>query len=282
MEPVLQLSVLKPLPANPASIVIPFRVSVAAVISPKGTAENYQPLIAYLSTKLNRPIELVQRLTYAETNDLVEQGFVDLAFVCTSAYISGHERFGMELLVAPQVNGSMLYQSLLLVPKSSTAQSMADLRGKVFAFTDPMSNTGRIYPTYLVQQLGSTPEQFFARTFFTYNHDDAIRTVAEGLADGTAVDSLVYDFALERNPALSEKIRVIHRSPVFGIPPVVVGPNIRPQFRAELQSIFLNMVNDPEGRHALEALDFERFGIIDDSAYDSARSLFKEVNAKAS
>lgn len=278
-EPVIHLSALSPLPANPVSNVIPLRVSVAAVISPRGTAENYQALLSYLSAKLNRPTELVQRRTYAETNDLVERGFVDLAFVCTSAYVAGHDQFGMALLVAPQVNGSPVYQSLLLVSKSSTAQSMADLRSKVFAFTDPMSNTGRVYPTYLIQQLGSTPDQFFARTFFTYSHDDAIRAVAEGLADGAAVDSLVYDFALERNPALNEKIRIIHRSPLFGIPPVVVSPNIRPQLRAELQSLLLNMVNDPEGQRALQALGVERFVVIEDSAYRSARTLLKAVNA---
>ncbi len=152
-EPVIRLSVLKPLPSIPAGDVIPLRVSVAAVISPKGTAESYQQLLTYLSAKLNRPTELVQRRTYAETNDLVEQGFVDVAFVCTSAYVSGHDKFGMQLLAAPQVSGATIYYSLLIVPKNSPAQSMADLRGKVFAFTDPMSNTGRVYPTYLVRQL---------------------------------------------------------------------------------------------------------------------------------
>ncbi|GAB4444909.1 MAG: hypothetical protein Kow00120_14770 [Anaerolineae bacterium] len=49
-----------------------------------------------------------------------------------------------------------------------------------------------------MQQLGRAPEAFFARTFFAYSHDDAIRAVAAGLADGAAVDSVVYDFALAR------------------------------------------------------------------------------------
>lgn len=100
--PAISLSALSPLPAQPATAVVPLRVSVAAVISPRGTAESYQPLLAYLSAKLNRPVELEQRRTYAETNNLVEQGQVDLAFVCTSAYIAGHDAFDMELLAAPQ------------------------------------------------------------------------------------------------------------------------------------------------------------------------------------
>ncbi len=278
-ESVVRLSDLQPISAPASSAVAPLRVAVAAVISPKGTVESYQPLLDFLSARLDRPIELVQRRTYAEVNDLIESGEVDLAFVCTSAYVDGHDKFGMELLAAPQVNGATVYFSLLIVPADSPAQVMADLRGKVFAFTDPMSNTGRNYPTYLVQQLGQTPETFFARTFFTYSHDDAIRAVADGLADGAAVDSLVYDFAVAREPALGQKTRIIHRSEPFGIPPVVVGSQVRPQLKAELQDALLSMAETAAGRRSLAAAGLERFVLIDDSAYDSARALLQAVSA---
>ncbi len=275
--PMIRLSILRPLPASEAGEVIPLRVAVAAVISPRGAAESYQPLLDYLGARLNRRVELIQRRTYAEVNDLIESGYVDMAFVCTSAYVAGRAQFGMELLAAPQVNGETVYYSLLIVPLASSAQSMADLRGQVFAFTDPMSNSGRVYPTYLVQQLGSQPEDFFARTFFTYSHDDAIRAVADGLADGAAVDSLVYDFAVAREPTLGARTRVIHRSLAFGIPPVVVGPQARPQLKAELRTLLLGLADDPAGMRALEAIGVERFVLIDDSAYDSVQNLLAEV-----
>ncbi len=276
-RPAINLSDLQPLPPAASGDVVPLRVAVAAVISPKGTAESYQSLLDYLSTKLNRPVELVQRRTYSEVNDLIESGLVDMAFVCTSAYVAGHDKFGMELLAAPQVNGETTYYSVLIVPGGSPVQSMSDLRGKVVAFTDPMSNTGRVYPTFLVQQLGSTPDEFFARTFFTYSHDDAIHAVADGLADGAAVDSLVYDFAVASDPALATKTRIIHRSPPFGIPPVVVSPSVRPQLRAELQTILLGMSDDPDGLRGLQAIGVDKFVLIDDSAYDSARELLAQV-----
>ncbi len=278
---VIRLSDLQPLPVIPSGAVIPLRVAVAAVISPKGTVESYQPLLDYLAAKLDRPVELIQRRTYAEINDLVESGFVDMAFVCTSAYVAGHDKFGMELLAAPQVNGETVYYSLLIVPADSPAQSMADLQSKVFAFTDPISNTGRNYPTFLVQELGSNPEQFFARTFFTYSHDDAIRAVADGLADGASVDSLVYDFAILREPELATQTRIIHRSPPFGIPPVVVSPALRPQLKVELQSLLFDMASEAEGRQALQAIGVDKFVLIDDDAYNSARELLAAVGSPA-
>jgi len=276
---VIRLNDLQPLPDRPATDVIPLRIAVAAVISPQGTADSYAPLLDYLSRKLDRPVELVQRRTYAEINDLIESGYVDVAFVCTSAYVAGQREFGMQLLVAPEVNGETVYYSLLLVPADSTAMSMADLRGNAFAFTDPMSNTGRNYPTYLVQQLGETPNTFFSRTFYTYSHDDAIRAVASGLADGAAVDSLVYDYAIKREPELAARTKIIHRSPPFGVPPVVVGPNARPQVVAELRDTLIGMSEDADGRQVLDALGMERFVVVEDSIYDSVRELEAQVTS---
>ncbi|MDO9302582.1 MAG: phosphate/phosphite/phosphonate ABC transporter substrate-binding protein [Anaerolineales bacterium] len=269
----VDLNNLQPLPTPAGHEAVPLRVAVAAVISPEGTVQSYTPLLAYLEEKLNRPIELIQRRTYLEVNDLIEHGEVDVAFVCTSAYVEGHDTFGMELLVAPQVNGEATYNSALIVRSSSNAQSISDIRGKVFAFTDPISLSGRVYPTYLVHQLGFTPEEFFSRTFFTYSHDEAIRAVASGVADGAAVDSLVYEFAIARDPSLAEKTKIIHRSPDFGIPPVVISPFTRPQVKADLQSLFLEMSNDPNAQDALASIGVQSFIIIEDSAYDSVREL---------
>ncbi len=273
----VDLSVLQPLPTLVREVP-PLRVAVASVVSPKGTVQSYNDLLEYLSNRFNRPVELVQRRTYAETNQLIAEGQVDVAFVCTSAYLEGSQTFGMELLVAPQVNGETVYYSLLLVPANSPAQSMADLKNRVFAFTDPMSLSGRVYPTLLVRQLGYQPEAFFSRIFFTYNHDEAIRAVASGLADGAAVDSLVYEFAVQRDPDLMEKVRVIHRSPPFGIPPVVVSPLVDENLKRELQKVLMDMALDPDGQQALVEIGVERFVRIKESAYDGARQLVEQYH----
>ncbi len=269
----VNLSELHPLPTSVSNDIRPLKVAIAAVISPQGSAESYAPLLDYLSEKLDRPVERVQRRTYSEVNDLVRRGEVDIAFVCTSSYLVGSREFGMQLLAAPQVDGNVDYHSLIIVPAYSSAQSMADLRNKIFAFTDPISFSGRVYPTYLLHQMGEKSETFFAHTFFTYSHDDAIQAVASGMADGASVDSLVYDFAIKRDPTLSTRIRVIYTSPPFGMPPVVVGPDIRPQLRAQLDDALLNMHLDPGGRAALQALDYERFVQVSKDDYNSAATV---------
>jgi phosphonate transport system substrate-binding protein len=275
---IIDLDDLSPLPTPATGGVIPLRVAVAAVISPQGTVESYSELLKYLEDHLDRPVELVQRASYAETNDLLEEGEVDLAFVCTGAYLIGVRDFGMKILVAPEVNGEAAYHSWLIVPAGSPATRLEDLRDKTFAFTDPLSNTGRMYPIYLLQQMGETPESFFRRTFYTYSHDAAIKAVADGVADGAAVDHLIFEYLLQREPQIGNQVRVIHRSPAFGIPPVVVSPSIRPQLYAELQELFLAMDADPVGQAALDVLDIDRFVLLEDEAYDTVRLIEAATN----
>ncbi|HAJ34870.1 MAG TPA: phosphate/phosphite/phosphonate ABC transporter substrate-binding protein [Chloroflexi bacterium] len=271
--PFVDLSVRTPLPQIAPAELMHLRIGIAAILSPQGTVTSYSKLADYLAEKLGRPVDLLQRRTYAELNDMVEASQVELAFICTNAYVVGNEQFGMELLLAPEINGESVYYSQLIVPTASAAQSMADLRGQVFAFTDPMSFTGRIYPVYLLQQMGETPERFFRRTFYTYSHDRAIEAVADGVADGAAVDSLVLDYALQRNPDLASRIRIVHTSEAFGIPPVVVPPTLPPRQKAQLRDLLLTMHTDAAGQAVLRELGIDRFVEIDNAAYDGVRAI---------
>lgn len=280
-EPLRTVSLheLSPLPT--ASVeVAPLRVAVAAIISPQGTVASYQPLLDYLSVRLNRPVKLIQRRTYAEVNDLVQHNEVDLAFVCTRAYVQGARDFGMQLLAIPQMRGDTVYYSALIVRTESSAHSLADLRGAVFAFTDPLSNTGYLYPMVLLKRQGQMADAFFRRTFFTYSHDRAIDAVAQGLADGAAVDSLVLDYALARDPSLHARLRVIDLSPAFGIPPIVVGPGARPQTKILLEEVLLGMALDPQGQQALQVLEVDRFVPPRLDLYDTVRALEQEFEQR--
>ncbi len=253
---------------------------MAGVISPKETYKTYQDFLQYLGSQLDRPVELVQRKSYAEINDLIRAGAIDLAFVCSEAYVQGQQDFGMELLVAPEVRGEALYRSYLIVPADSTVERFDQLRGKIFAFTDPDSNSGRLVPTYLLWQMGETPEGFFRKVVYTYSHDNSIKAVADKLVDGASVDSLVYDFLLARDPGVAEHTRVVWRSEPFGSPPVVVHPRLSPDLKERLRETLLGMDADPRGRAILDGLMIDRFVVPDQAAYESVREMLRNVRGQ--
>ncbi|HSR36075.1 MAG TPA: phosphate/phosphite/phosphonate ABC transporter substrate-binding protein [Desulfurivibrionaceae bacterium] len=259
-QSVIQLDRLTRLPeGSSANQPEALRVAVAAVLSPTGTIESYQPLIAHLHRKTGRPVTLVQRKTYQEINDLLARAAVDVGFICTGAYLDGARRQTLELLVVPRINGKTTYRSLIIAPATASIRTFTDLRGKRFAFTDPLSNSGYHYPLSLLQRLGEKPETFFDRTFFTHSHDRSIAAVMDGLADGAAVDSLIFEFVSRRTPAIAKQIAIIDQSSEFGIPPVVV-PRSLPASRKEwLKALFLALHKEAEGKTVLAPLGIERF-----------------------
>ncbi len=260
----------------------PLRIAVSAMTSPKSTFEYYQDILEYIGGRVGRPVELIQRETYQEVNDLLEQGQLDMAFVCTGAYVEGHDDFGMEILAAPVVYGEPVYYSYTIVAADSTAKSIADLRGAKFAFTDPISNTGTLVPTYQLGQMGETPDTFFDEWIYTYSHDRSIHAVSDGLVDAAAIDSLIYDYMDATGDPAIEGTRVLARSEPYGIPPIVVNPDMDPDLKHELQSILLEMHADPAGRATLMAIKIDRFEVIDDSAYDSVRRMQEWIDANVS
>ena len=56
-----------------------------------------EDLLNYIGQKLDLNIELVQRETYAEINEMLPTGQLDIAFICTGPYASGHVKYGFEV-----------------------------------------------------------------------------------------------------------------------------------------------------------------------------------------
>ena len=253
------------------------RAAVGAMISPKETHGIYLQLLAYVSRKMEMYLEFTQRKTYAEVNELLGQGEIDLAFICSGPYALGHEGYGFELLAAPVVHGAPAYFSYLIVNRDGPHQSLEDLRGTVFAFTDPDSNTGRLVPEYWLAVMGERPKTFFRDVIYTYSHDNSIQAVAQGLVDGAAVDSLIWDYYARENPVHTARTRIIKRSEPYGIPPIVVAADM-PRERADLiRQLLLEMHTDSEGAIILNELMIDRFVPADPAWYASIRELHEAV-----
>lgn len=263
-------------PADPASPP-PLRIAVAAMISPEETVGAYQELLDHIGARLGRPVELKQRRTYQEVNDMLGTGKLDAAILCSGPYVHARRQYGIELLAVPVVNGSPTYHSYIIVPSASRASSLADLKGKRFAYTDPLSTSGRLYPVYALMQAGHRPATFFAKTFFTYSHDNSIEAVAEGLADGAAVDSLIYDYLRRIRPELVARTRVIQQSPPLGAQPVGVPRALDPALKQRLTGVFLGLDQDPVAQPILRKLGVDRFVQGDDRWYASIREMLKVV-----
>ena len=218
-----------------------FKVAVGSMISAKETAVNYHQLLDYIAGKLGRKIELVQRKTYGEINELIGEGQIDLAFICSGPYALGKDKYGFEALAMPEVRGSYMYQSYLIVNKDSPFQKLEDLSGKTFAFTDPESNTGKLVPTYWLQQQKKNPEDFFGKVIYTHSHDNSIMAVSMSLVDGAAVHGQIWEYYHRKDPAITAKTRIIKKSEPFGNPPVVASSHLSLETKKRMREILFQM-----------------------------------------
>jgi len=264
-------------PASSVSESTQLKVAVAAIISPKETFVYYRQLLDYIGQKMGREIQFVQRKTYGEINELLAKGQIDLAFICSGPYVVGKEKYGFQLVATPEVQNSHFYHSYLIVNKASQFQNLEDLRGQVFAFTDPDSNSGKLVPTYWLWQMGETAETFFEKTIYTYSHDNAILAVAKGLVDGAAVDGLIWEYYNNKNPIFTSKTRIIRKSEPYGIPPMVASNSIPSELMTKIRRLLFSMHQDPQGKEILKELMIDKFIVPKDKWYDSIRKINLEL-----
>lgn len=258
----------------------PLRFAVASMADPIATYEAYLDLFNDLAAALGRPYQFVQRRTYQELNELLLQGQVDLAFICSGAYAALPENAPIEIIALPVVNGKSVYHSLIIVRKNSPAQRFEDLKGARFAFTDLLSNTGYLYPAFRLTNLGTDSQRFFAGTLLSGSHDESILAVYRKLVDAAAVDDLVFYKLVSPESPYRDQLRVIESSPDFAIPPVVAPITVPAGLRARMRRFLLGLAQTPQGRARLAALGFDGFTAGGKEDYASIRKMLEVTGAK--
>lgn len=263
---------------SPNSPTKTIKIAVSAISSPRETFTYYEEMFRYMEKKLGMRVMMVQRKTYKEVNDLLKLNEVDLAFVCSGGYVYGVADSAFNLLVVPERDGLRKYQTYIIVHEDSGIQHFEDLRGKRFAFTDPLSTSGTIYPSKRLEELGSNPNDFFARHTFTYAHDNSIQLVAKQMVDGAAVNSLVFDYLKTVSPERTKNIKIIEKSEWHGMPPVVISYGVNDELKQELETIFLHIHEDEGSKRVLEKLMVDKYVKDSDTLFNSVRDLLKLVN----
>ncbi len=263
---------------TPSLLEKPIYIAIASMASPEETVNNYHNFLNYISNKLNKSFVLKQRKTYEEVNELLKNGEVDFAFICSGAYIEGKKNGFLKILVVPQHHGSVKYQAYIICHKNSAVNNFEDFRNKSFAFTDPLSTTGRLFPKEKISDLKTNEQLFLKQIIYTYAHDISIEMVNREIIDGASVHSLIYDHFVHFKPEKVANIKILEKSELYGNPPVVVPVNLDESKFLTYQKFFLDLHKDSIGRKILDELNIEKYRIVDDSMYNSVRMLTKNFS----
>jgi phosphonate transport system substrate-binding protein len=255
------------------------RIGLTGVIVQENLTLN-EHLLKFIEKKMGMPVEMVIRDTYKEINDMMEKKEVEIAFTCSPPYIIGHDSFDAELLVVPQINGKPMYYSYIIVPVDSPVKSFENLRGKRYAYSDPLSNSGFLAPSYRLAQMGETPESFFKKHVYTRSHYNSIEAVAMKVVDAASVDSYIWHLTYTTNPELISRTRILEKGELYPFTPFIMRSDIDINLKKKIKDIFLNMDKDAEGKEILRKLLIDKFVEADDDFYNPIRKMIKFVEER--
>ncbi len=253
------------------------KFAILSNVSIKETYRTHYGFVRLVEKTLGKPVEIIQKKTYDEVLKAFETGEVDLGFVCGYLSVLGDEKGIMDKLVMPIVGGERKYTSYIITKDTEEINTLFDLQGKSFAFSDPSSFSGYLVPKHLIKTAGFDFDQFFSSSFFTYSHDHSVAAVANDLVDATAVYSTSYEKLKSENSPLVKETKVIAEGPYVGNHPIVVNPEMDEFFREELKEIFLNMHNDEEGKAVLNRLNYDYFVEVDEDLYYPILSMINDL-----
>jgi phosphonate transport system substrate-binding protein len=208
-----------------------------------------QGLTAYAERKLGVPMRVFRGTDYAGVVEALRAQQLEFAHLGPAAYALAHRSMGarvVPLLRHRARDGAEGYYSVIFVKADSPARSLADLRGKSFAFADPNSASGFAAPSYFLRKEGIDPARFFSRTGFSGNHEQSVIAVLNGTYDAGA--TFWNNEASGNIQRMTEKgmiqpgtTRIIWRSPLIPNSPTVtraeVPEDLRRDFVAMMQAM---------------------------------------------
>ncbi|WP_295450343.1 phosphate/phosphite/phosphonate ABC transporter substrate-binding protein [uncultured Thiodictyon sp.] len=198
--------------------------------------------------------------TYEEGVHAIVRGEVDFSRLGPASYVIAKQRNpDVNLLAVEAHDGKKDFSGLIVVAKDSSIQSLADLRGKRFAFGDPTSTTGRYLAQAELAKAGITAKDLASYEYLG-RHDKVVFAVASGTHDaGASNEGTVQKYAAERG--LRELARFPSPTQAW-----VARSGLDTNVAAALRSTLLSMTGP-----ALDYLDRNGFLPADDSNYDELR-----------
>lgn len=248
-------------------------------------APNVMPVYEAVTEEVGRRVGLPTELVVETSYESCERDENEVCFVCSLPYVI-FERRGVspaEPVAAPVLQGDRyggrpIYFSDVIVHRDSPFRTFEDLRGRSWAYNEPLSHSGYGITRYHLLRAGET-NGFFGEVVEAGFHEESIRLVSERKVDASAIDSQVLAVALRDDDGLAERLRVIDALGPSTIQPVAVSRRVPTELRREIRDVLLAMGEDPACRERLAQGMVDRFVEVGPSSYDDIRMMLDACEA---
>jgi phosphonate transport system substrate-binding protein len=231
------------------------------------------PLRDYLTTQMGRAVNLVIPTNYNATVEALGNGSLDFAYLGGLTYVKAHRQYGVVPLV--QRTSDLEFHSLFITGSSSAVKSLADLKGKTFAFGDINSTSGHLMPYMELKRAGVNVD---ADLKFRYSgsHPATAKAVESGAVDAGALDETVYNSMIAEGKLDNTKVRIFYTSKPFVDYVWVARKETTAEERERFVQAFIGL---KEGRDdkVLQVLRGKSFVRANDENYSAIRQVAEEL-----
>jgi phosphonate transport system substrate-binding protein len=245
-----------------------------------------QPLADLLTTITGLVFQVSVPTSYAAVIEAMGAENVDIGWLAPFAYILGREKFQTEVILSSVRSGSKTYTGQIVAHADSGITSIEGLKGKKFAFVDPGSASGFLYPNALLASKGIDYKTAFSETLFAGGHDKVLVAVYNKQVDGGATFGPSAPGATDARhnvvstlPDILEKVKVVDLTPPIPNDTVSVRKGLSPALVAQVKEGLLAAAQTEDGKRLLKTLyTIDGLATAQDSEYESVRAAARVLN----
>lgn len=261
------------------------RIGFAPFENQADVLKKAQPVVRALSRSLGIPVKPFVAGDYPGVVEAMRAGKLDVAFYSPAALVMAEKVAKARVILKSVYKGRSVYYSAIITRKDSPIKTLADLKGRSFAFVDPGSTSGGVYPKVMLLNAGVTPEKDFSHLIYAGGHDAAVLAVfnrkvdaAATFANDTRGDDVPWKHILKGN---ASAIRVLAYSRPFPNGAIAVSEKLDAAIVAKVKRTFLDLGSSASGRKELAKMYLiEQFAPATSADYDPVREAFTKVGLK--
>jgi phosphonate transport system substrate-binding protein len=247
-----------------------------------------EPLGRQLQEATNLNFRVSVPTSYTAVIEAMGAGQIDVGWLAPFAYVLAHDKNGSQVILASIRQGSKTYRSQIVVRADSGINTIEELRGKRFAFVEPASASGFLFPNALLAGRNIDYRTFFSETIFAGGHDRVIIAVYNRQVDGGAS----FGNSIETGPPTDARTLVQGTIPdvMTAVKPIAQTdpiPNDTVSVRRGLDENLTRLIREgllyvqgtPQGQQSLRDLyNINGLAPADDRDYDSIRNAARALN----
>ena len=234
------------------------RVSAIPDEAPTELIRKFKPLGEYLEQQLGMPVKFTPVSDYAAVVESLASDRLDLAWLGGFTFVQTRLKTGDAIPLVQREQDEQFTSKFITADPE--VKSLADLKGKTFAFGSVSSTSGSLMPRYFMLKDGIQPEQFFKRIAYSGAHDATAAWAEAGKADAGVLNASVWDKLVAAGKVDTDKVRVISTTPPYYDYNWTVRGNLEPALVEKIKAAFLALdPANPEHKAILDLQAASRF-----------------------